>query len=226
MLSDTKGTMMNTYVKDYVIFDLETTGISCYNDEVIEISAIKVKNEKVVEEFSSLVNPRRPIPFMASSVNGITDDMVKDAPFFEDVLEEFLSFIEDLPLVGHNIHSFDMKFMHRDCEKFFGKVIGNDYADTLKLARVCLPQLKHHKLVDLAEYYGISSKGAHRALNDCRMNQMVYEKLGKELKSPKAEAKGLKACPRCGSPLKKRSGRYGEFMGCTSYPDCRYTENV
>lgn len=212
------------YVKDYVLFDLETTGISAAKDSVIEISAVKVADGKVVDEFSSLVNPQRPIPYAASMVNGITDDMVKDQPTFDIVLADFLAFAGDNVLVGHNIHSFDMKFLYRDAKQYLGIDIENEYVDTLSMARLKLPQLSHHKLVDLAEYYGISSEGAHRALNDCRMNQAVFEKLGKE--KGQTPAKGQRICPRCQMRLVKRSGRYGEFWGCTGFPNCSYTENA
>lgn len=88
MLSSTPGTKLNRYVLDYVVFDLETTGISSTSDAVIEISAVKVRNGQVVDEFSTLVNPCRPIPYGVSSVNGIYDDMVKDSPVFKDVLKD------------------------------------------------------------------------------------------------------------------------------------------
>ena len=172
------GNLLNTYVADYVVFDLETTGISPKTDEVIEISAVKVKQGKVTDEFSTLVNPKCRIPYGASRVNGITDDMVAEAPFFEQVLEEFLEFIKGFVLVGHNIARFDMNFLYRDVEKYFERSLPNDYIDTLQMARRELPNLEHHRLTDLAEYYGISAEGAHRALNDCRMNQQVFEKMG------------------------------------------------
>ena len=178
MLGKTKGKQLLEYVPDYVVFDLETTGISCYEDSVVEISAVKVIGGMVEEEFSSLVNPQRSIPYAASRVNGITDAMVADAPAFDKVLAEFIDFTEGMTLVGHNIHSFDLKFIYRDSEKFYCGIPGNDYVDTLRLARKYLPQLKRHSLTLLAEYYGISTEGAHRALNDCHMNQQVYEQLG------------------------------------------------
>ena len=223
MLGLRTGDKLDKYVSDYTVFDLETTGVSPQTDKVIEISAIKVRNGKAVGEFSSLVNPMRSIPYGATRVNGITDEMVADKPVFEKVLGDFLDFIEDDILVGHNIHDFDMKFIHRDCEAFFRMFLGNDYIDTLPLARKCLPQLGHHKLTDLAMYYKISINGAHRALNDCRMNQLVFEKLGAELKNGTTAPK---ICPRCGGSLKLRNGKFGSFLGCSSYPDCRYTENI
>lgn len=181
-MSTQKGTLINKYTPDYVIFDLETTGISPNYDEVIEISALRVKGGEVVDEFNTLVNPGRKIPFGATKVNGITNAMVAEAPAFSHVLAEFLDFAEGLVLVGHNIARFDMKFIWRDAEQYFGEIPQNNYVDTLQVARKHLPKMDHHRLVDLAEYYGISSEGAHRALNDCYMNQKVYECMVSEMR--------------------------------------------
>ncbi|MCR5399096.1 MAG: topoisomerase DNA-binding C4 zinc finger domain-containing protein [Lachnospiraceae bacterium] len=208
---------------DYVVFDLETTGTSCIRDQVVEISAVKVVDGKVAEEFSSLVNPQMPIPFYATNVNGITDDMVADAPTFDEVLKEFLDFAGDMILVGHNIHCFDMKFINRDSMKYYGKEVTNTYVDTLPLARMYLPQLRHHTLTDLAAHYGIDTDGAHRALCDCRMNHQVFEHLREAAKQASKEAK---KCPVCGNILRLRSGKYGNFWGCSSYPECKYTCNA
>lgn len=223
MLGSVRGTNKTEYLHDYVVFDLETTGISCYTDRVIEISAVKVIDSQITDEFSTLVNPERPIPFSASQINGITDDMVENAPLFKEVLKDFLEFAGDMVLVGHNIRAFDLKFIYRCSEEYFEEIPDNDYVDTLMMARICLPELKHHTLSDLAAYYGISAEGAHRALNDCRMNQAVYEKMGEILSE---KLKNIKQCPKCGNILKRRNGRYGEFWGCTGYPDCKYTENI
>ncbi len=87
MLSNKIGKKINQYVPNYVLFDLETTGTSCTADEVVEISAIKVVDGSVVEEFSALVNPQMPIPYWATDMNGITDDMVAGAPTFDVALK-------------------------------------------------------------------------------------------------------------------------------------------
>ena len=179
MLGINYGKRLKELASDYVVFDLETTGISSQNDKIIEISAVKVQNGAIVQEFSELVNPKCKIPYQASQINGITDDMVEDARTIDQVLPDFLDFIEEEILVGHNIHSFDMKFICRECKDIYDKVLGNNYIDTLYLARKCLPKLGHHRLTDLAEYFAIPTEGAHRALNDCRMNQRVYEGLRK-----------------------------------------------
>lgn len=223
-----KGSLLNLYTKDYVVFDLETTGLRPEMDEIIELSGIKVRNGQAVEEFSTLINPGIPIPHAATSVNGITDSMVAEAPSLAEALASFLDFIGNDILVGHNIHTFDMNFLYAGARKALGRKVENDYVDTLPLARCCLPSLYRHRLTDVAAHFHIETKGAHRALNDCVMNQLCYEKLG-EILARKAgsdsPAQSFPSCPQCGSPLLKRRGRFGEFWGCSSFPKCRYTRN-
>lgn len=226
MLSKNQGKKLNTYVPDYCVFDLETTGTSYKTDAVIEISAVKVVGGKAVDEFSMLVNPERPISPFATAVNGITDEMVADEPTFDVALKAFLDFAGDMVLVGHNIHSFDMKFICRDSMKYFGMYVGNDYVDTLPLARKYLPELSNHKLTDLAMHYGIDPEGAHRALYDCKMNMEVYERLGQEIANPSKNVEDAPICPKCGSEMTKRNGIYGAFWGCSGYPQCKFTRNL
>lgn len=215
------GKRLAKYVPDYVVFDLETTGVSTQRDAIIEISAVKVKGGTVADTFSTLVDPGRPIPQEASAVNHITDEMVADAPDIAAVFPQFLAFVGDSVLVGHNIQSFDLQFLNQVSVKLYGKTLDNDYIDTLYMARSCLPQLSHHRLVDLAAYFQISAEGAHRALNDCLMNQQCFERLAGLAADGKAET-----CPRCGGELVKRKGRFGAFFGCSNYPGCRYTKNI
>ena len=221
MTNPQRGKRLAKYVPDYVVFDLETTGINTASDDIIEISAIKVKGGKPIDTFSTLVNPGRPIPYYATQVNGITDEMVEDAPDIGAALADFLEFAGDAVLVGHNIHSFDLPFVYNAAERALGRSVGNDYIDTLFMARSCLPGLRHHKLVDIAGHFHIATKGAHRALKDCQMNQQCYEKMGKM-----QQGMELATCPRCGGELIKRNGRFGEFWGCGNYPECRYTKNI
>jgi len=222
MLSIQGGMLLDREVSDYVVFDLETTGISPQNDKIIEISAIKVEAGKAVDEFNTLVNPMCHIPSGASYVNGITDSMVKDSPTIDEVMPKFIEFIGDMVLLGHNIHGFDMAFILRESSNCMGLIPDNDYVDTLPVSKKCLPQLAHHRMTDLAQHYGISSDGAHRALNDCRMTWMVYERLKQE----KSDSQKVKTCGLCGKPMVLRSGRFGRFWGCSGYPECRFTEKV
>lgn len=221
MFGKNRGKKLSDYVSNYVVFDLETTGTSPKTEAIIEISALKVVDGKVVDTFSTLVNSEKPISPGATAVNGITDDMVKNEPTLDIVLPQFNEFIEDYILVGHNIHCFDMKFIWKAAEALFGQTISNDYIDTLPMSRKCLPQLAHHRLVDLATYYDIDTAGAHRALQDCIMNQLCFEYMQDE-----PELTPTKKCPNCNSELLLRNGRYGQFWGCTNFPVCRYTENT
>ncbi|MCM1156720.1 MAG: exonuclease domain-containing protein [Roseburia sp.] len=228
-MAEKTGKQLNQYVKNYVIFDLETTGLNPTTDRIIEISGIKVRNAKIADTFSTLVNPLVPIPYAATKVNGITDQMVQDAPTLHSALEQFFHFIGTDILVGHNIHTFDMNFLSAAAQQEFGMAVPNDYVDTLRLSRNCLPELSHHRLTDIAKHFGIETDGAHRALNDCTMNQKVYENLGKLLhiqKNSSAAEKKENICPKCGCTLVKRNGKFGEFWGCSGFPMCRFTKNA
>ena len=218
--------MLIKYCTDYVIFDIETTGLSPEKDAIIEISALRVKGGDIEDEFSTLVNPGMHIPYASSSVTGITDDMVEGAPSIEEALKDFVSFIGGDIIVGHNIRNFDLKFIQRDALRFLGRQIPNEYVDTLVIARRYLPELESRSLENLSYHYHISYEGAHRALADCHINKQVYDRLGDEIADPSEAARSIKVCPKCGNILRKKSGMYGEFWGCASYPDCRYTQNV
>ncbi|MBR1905494.1 MAG: topoisomerase DNA-binding C4 zinc finger domain-containing protein [Clostridiales bacterium] len=216
---------IDTLLSDYILFDLETTGLSTENDQVVEISALKITDGKITDEFSTLVNPGIHIPYQASSINGITDDMVKEAPDMEHALKDFISFIGDSILVGHNIKRFDLGFIQRDAVRYFGRQLTNGYVDTLILSRKYLPDLYSHSLCSLADHYDISYEGAHRALADCHINKQVYDCLKKEIEDPSDAVRQMRTCPVCGNVMKKRNGKYGEFWGCTGFPDCRYTQD-
>lgn len=224
-MTGNRGKRLNKYISDYVVFDLETTGVRTDSDEIIEISGIRVRGHKAVEEFSTLVNPGMHIPAAASRVNHITDDMVAKAPGLDEALGEFLEFAGSDILVGHNIHSFDLNFVCRASTRIFGAEVENDYIDTLYMARKCLPGLSHHKLSDVAAYFHISTEGAHRALADCAMNQKCYEELGKILKKMQKTQPRIR-CPKCGAEMVKRKGMYGEFYGCSDFPRCRGTRKI
>ena len=117
MLGNHKGKRKNIYVPDYIVYDLETTGVLYARDRILEIGAVKVRGGQIVDEFVSLVNPERRIPEDAFFVSGINDDMVKDAPILVEVLPRFYDFIGEDVLVGHNIHIFDNRFIYRFSEE-------------------------------------------------------------------------------------------------------------
>ena len=181
-LSTRNGIEVTGKLKDYVVFDFETTGVRANCDKIIEIGAVKVRDHEIVDRYSQLINPECHIPAGASNVNGIYDYMVCDKPVIYDAISDFIEFIGDDILIGHNIATFDMKFLYRDIERIYEEPynkLDNRYLDTLKMARRKL-NLKNNKLTDLAEYFGISSTGAHRALADVEMNMRIYEELCKK----------------------------------------------
>ena len=151
-------------LKDYTVFDLETTGFS-KNCEIIEIAAIKVRNDEIVDTFESFVKPTIEIPYHITKLTGITNVMVQDAPGIDVVLNDFLQFIENDVLIGHNIDNFDMPILLDKAINCYGLIIENNTVDTLTLARQCL-NLVHNRLSDICEYYNVSNNDAHRALSD------------------------------------------------------------
>lgn len=164
-------------MKEYVVFDLETSGLNSKYAEIIEISALKVNNGSVVDTFSTLVKPSKSIDFKSSSINGITDEMVSNAPTLSDVLPSFMSFIGNNILVGHNISTFDMPILRRVAHDCIGYTVENDCIDTLHLARKVISVLPDYSLSTIAAYFTLDTSGSHRALKDCEITYKCFEKL-------------------------------------------------
>ncbi len=167
------GIFTEQIVSDYIAADLETTGLSPDNDEIIEIAAVKVKEGQITDTFSSLVNPGRHISSMITEITGISDSMVAGAPSVREVMPEFLDFVGDLPLLGHNLIRFDMKFLTRISP------VSNFCIDTLNLARYIRTGSKGCSLSALCSHLSIGNENAHRALSDCMATHELYEKLKK-----------------------------------------------
>lgn len=159
----------------YVVFDIETTGLSKEKEMITEIGAVKVADGKIIDRFSTFVNPQRPISAEITKLTGITDDMVKDAPTIENVLPEFLKFCEDTVLVAHNA-SFDTGFIRIAAERAGLGELHHTVVDTLELARALLPELNKHKLDIVCEYLGVTLNGHHRAVNDTEATAEVFIK--------------------------------------------------
>lgn len=158
----------------YIALDLETTGLDSNNDKIIEIAALKYVNEYIVEEFVTLVNPGCFLQPIITKITGITDDILVSAPPLEDVIDDFISFLGDFPLVMHNA-DFDMGFINKACKKQ-GIVLINPVVDTLVLCREMLPGLKNHKLVTIKDHLGIRSDTLHRAKADAYVCGEILKK--------------------------------------------------
>lgn len=161
--------------RDFVCLDFETTGLSGQKDRVTEIGAVKVQDGEVVQRFSTLVNPGRPIPPRVVALTGISNDMVEPYPSIYELLPVFLGFLGRLPLVAHNA-KFDCKFLERDLDKM-GRSIENPVADTLQLARLRCPGLPSYKLGYLTDYFEIPLNDAHRAWCDAEATARLYLQL-------------------------------------------------
>lgn len=161
------------FPEDYTVLDIETTGLSSLHSEIIEIGALCVRGGKVTDEFSELVKPHRGIPPKITEITGITNEDVENCDTIEDVLPRFLYFAGNDIIVGHNV-SFDMRFIY-DRALFLGTAFLNDSVDTMKISRKLHKEMKHHRLSDLAERYGIVNENAHRALSDCYTTYKALE---------------------------------------------------
>ena len=149
----------------FVVFDIETTGLSKETESITEIGAVKVVDGKIIDRFSTFVNPERPIPAEITKLTGITNEMVADAPVITEILPKFLEFCQDAVLVAHNAN-FDTGFIRLNAERKCGIEVKNTVLDTLELSRALLPELKKHKLDIICEQLGVSLEGHHRAVND------------------------------------------------------------
>jgi DNA polymerase-3 subunit epsilon len=167
----------------YVVFDVETTGSSAKGGGAItEIGALKVAGGRVVDRFSTLINPQRPIEPFVMRLTGITNRMVDDAPLASEVMPLFGDFVEGCVLVGHNI-AFDCGFVTAAREKTGLPPLDNPVLDTLKLARLLVPGLKRYRLASLVQHFGVREAPNHRALADAAATCEVFLKLLKFLKS-------------------------------------------
>lgn len=166
----------------YIAFDFETTGLSSDDDRIIEIAAIKFIDGNPIDRFVSLVNPQKPIDPFITDITGISDKMVKDKPIELDILDDFLDFLSDLPLVAHNI-SFDKKFLDALCDRYNKTKKNNLLFDTLQLSRTFLFFHPVHNLGSISEYFGLSSDGSHRAEKDTENCGMIFQELVHEASS-------------------------------------------
>lgn len=157
----------------FVVFDIETTGLSKETESITEIGAVKVVDGKIIDRFSTFVNPERPIPAEITKLTGITNEMVADAPVITEILPKFLEFCQDAVLVAHNAN-FDTGFIRLNAERKCGIEVKNTVLDTLELSRALLPELKKHKLDIVCEQLGVSLEGHHRAVNDAEATAEVF----------------------------------------------------
>lgn len=168
-----QGKYIEDFIDEYVVLDLETTGLSPESNEIIEIGAILYKNGVKSSEFTTLIRPKSRISGFITNLTGISNEMVSTAPSIEEVLPELMTFLGDKPVLAHNA-SFDLGFLNAAYHRCFGIPFPNDYLDTMRISRKLYPN-ERHRLQDLTARFGIRRDGAHRSMADCIMTQKAYE---------------------------------------------------
>jgi DNA polymerase-3 subunit epsilon len=166
----------------FAVIDFETTGMSPNSgDRITEVAIVIVEAGKVVDQYDSLVNTGKSIPYQIQNLTGITNQMVADAPPASEIIPEIHEFVGNSTLVAHNA-SFDSRFFHAEMYKS-GISVNVDFVCTLLLSRRLYPSLANHKLATLAQHHRIEFKGkSHRALADALVTAELFIKISKDLK--------------------------------------------
>ena len=176
-----KGHSLIKNLNDYTVLDIETTSLDSFIGEIVEISAIKVRDKKEIATFSELIKTENRLGAFTTRLTGITNEMVqnegKDLIY---VLQQFKEFLDRDIIVGHNVN-FDINFIYDSMYKNMNEYLTNDFVDTLRISRKVLPNLRHHKLDNLIDYFNLVKRDEHRALNDCVLTNQVYINLTKML---------------------------------------------
>lgn len=197
-------------MRDYVVIDIETTGISPEFANITEIGAVKIKGGKEIASYNQLINPGVAIPPKIIELTGIDDAMVSDQPFIEEVLNGFFEFCEDYPILGHNV-IFDFSFLkingQRQRLSFEKKGL-----DTLVLARHFLKNQPSYSLTNLIKACGIERENAHRAYDDAyatyELYELIYEKFHCEETSYNFDPKYFLWKPMKHSPITDKQKKF------------------
>lgn len=176
-----KGKSIISFPADYTVIDLETTGLSTFYDDIIEVAALRIRNGEVVDRFQSLVRPvDGDIPGFIEKLTGITNAMVSSAPRRNRIIPKFINFIGDDIIVGHKV-SFDVNFLYDNYMELLDTPVTNNFIDTMRIAKKLHPEFEHHRLRDLIDNFGIHAEGFHRAMEDCYSSYYCYLHMQKEI---------------------------------------------
>ena len=167
-----KGQDLNT---EYIVFDIETTGLSQKKNKIIEIGAVKVKDGEEIDRFSEFINPEEPIPYSIEQLTSITDEMVMHAPTVDVILPKFLEFCGDDIVVAHNA-AFDTGFIKKNARDL-GMKFDNTIMDTMTLSHVLLPELGKFTLDRVCKALNVKNEHHHRAVDDANATAKIFVKL-------------------------------------------------
>lgn len=175
------GTLHRSLAGEYVVFDIETTGLSPKEDKITEIGAVLLEDGEIKDVFNTFVDPQRPIPAKIVELTGITDAMVAGAPSQKKAVQAFLEFAGSRPLVAHNGHGFDIRFIRKAADDA-GLVFENTYLDTLPLAQSLYPGLRNYKLDTIGRHLEIPDFNHHRASDDAKALSDIFIRMLDDLK--------------------------------------------
>ncbi len=198
-----KGKSVIALPKDFVVIDTETTGLDFDYCSLIEVSAIRYKDDTPVSTFSSLIKPpleevwslddgdngtwiERYVDEFITELTGITNEMLASAPTKDEVIPTFLDFVQDSILIGHNV-SFDINFLYDASMNVCGRPLQNDHINTMRLAHKVFPDLDHYRLADVAAICEVDQARAHRGLVDCETTAQCYLKMKRQILSTMSE---------------------------------------
>ncbi len=172
-----KGKSLLKNLLSYTVIDIETTGLDPRFDEIIELGAIRIRNGVESERFEQLVKPDRPIDEFITELTGITNEMLESAPNIQTALPDFLQFIGDDFVVGHNVN-FDINFIYDTSTYYLKKPFTNSFVDIMRLSRRLFPDLPNHKLNTLSKHFKVNIP-SHRGISDCISTFQCYEAIKK-----------------------------------------------
>lgn len=177
---DGKGKSIIDFPDDYVVIDIETTGLSPTYDEIIEISALKYHSNVLIDKFVTLVRPYNLIDEYIINLTGITNEMVSNAPTINECIQNFYNFIGDSTLVGYNVN-FDINFLYDNLLECTDIKLNNNFVDVMRIAKKVLPDLERHTQSAVCEHYKIKQKDMHRAEADCLMCHSCFDALKNDI---------------------------------------------
>lgn len=181
-----KGESLIESIKDYTVIDIETTGFDTSNDKIIELAAIKIRNNQIVDKYSTLINPEIIVDEFITKLTGINNELLINAPTIDKKIKDYINFIGNDVVIGHNVN-FDINFIYDRYNEYFSKFFSNDYIDTLRISKKIIKGLNNYKLKTLAENFDINYDNAHRAFNDCIITNELYQKLKKKMEEYELE---------------------------------------
>lgn len=173
-------------ISDYIVLDLETTGLDANSCEIIEAAALRIRDNKIVAEYQQLCSPRNGVPDSIERLTGISCEMLDDMPMFCDIAQDFRAFIGKDIILGHNV-SFDMGFLSANCKNNPELNIDNKRIDTLSICRKFYKEWPDHKLTTMCAELNAPDNGAHRALSDCYSTWFCFEQMKREIANPMAK---------------------------------------